>query len=97
MIDFQKHFERLQAALGVKSVLTQKNCVDKIDEQLWRDEVTPAINEITIETAEELQKETGKPYPKDSVLRDSNGNIVGVKSVQELEKLTGKLEPELAD
>jgi hypothetical protein len=55
MIDFKKHFERLQAALGVKNPLTCMNCADTIDAQLWRDEVMKAIDEISIESADELQ------------------------------------------
>ena len=74
MIDFQKHFQRLQTALGVKNA-SGKNCADIIDEQLWRDHVTKALNEISRESAGELQQETGKPYPKDSLLKESNGNI----------------------
>lgn len=95
MIDYEKHFQKLQHALGIKDA-SGKNCVDKIDvtrEQLWRDEVMKTLNEISSESAEELQKETGKPYPKDSYLKDSNGNIIGVKSVEELQKVTGKLNP----
>jgi hypothetical protein len=92
MIDFQKHFQRLQAALGVKNALG-KNCSDIIDEQLWQEHVMKALNEISIESAEELQQETGRPYPKDSWLEDSNGNIVGVKTIEELEKVVGKVDP----
>lgn len=94
MIDFQKHFKRLEAALGVKNALG-KNCSDIIDEQLWQKHVMKALNEISIESAEELQAETGKPYPKDSWLEDSNGNIVGVKTIEELKKVAGEVDPKV--
>jgi hypothetical protein len=92
MIDFEKHHKRLEEALGVENPLTGKNCADKIDEQLWRDEVMKAINEISIESADELQNETGKPYPKDLLLTDPNGNLASVKPIEELLKVTGKLD-----
>jgi hypothetical protein len=84
MIDFQRLFDKLQKALGVKNPLTGKNCADEIDEKLWRQNVIPTLDEISIETAVELQKETGRFYPKDSVLMDSNHRIIGVKSLEEL-------------
>jgi hypothetical protein len=78
MIDFQKHFNRLNAALSAKNNSSGKNCTDEIDEELWRDEVMKAINEISLESANELQQETGKSYPMCSIeyLKDSNGNII---------------------
>jgi hypothetical protein len=92
MIDFQERVDKLQNALGIKNPLTDKNCTDKIDEKMWWEHVLPALNEISIKTANELQNETGKFYPKDSYLTDTTGKIVGVKSVKELEKVTGKLD-----
>jgi hypothetical protein len=94
MIDFQKHIKRLEAALGVKNA-SGKNCVDIIDEQLWQEHVMKALNEISKESAEELRQETGKPYPKDSVLTDPNGNIVGVKTIEELKKRIGEADPDV--
>jgi hypothetical protein len=41
-----------------------KNCVDKIDEQTWWNEVMKEINEISLESADELQEDTEKPYTK---------------------------------
>lgn len=73
MIDFERHFKRLQNALGVKNALG-KNCVDVIDEGLWWN-VMHQLNQAFIEAADELQGETARPYPKDS------GVIVPVKSV----------------
>lgn len=95
MIDFLKHFERLQAALGVKNPSTNLTCSDKIDEQLWRDEVMPALNKISSESADELQKETWRPYPKDSTLtvEDAEGQVIHVKSIEEFRRLTEKLDP----
>jgi hypothetical protein len=75
VIDFEKHFQILQHALDVRNACG-KNCIDKIDEQLWRDEVMEVLNEISFDAANELQKETGKPYPKDSYLVDGNGNFI---------------------
>jgi hypothetical protein len=83
MIDFQEHFDRLQNAMS-EEYAPGKNCVDKIDEQIWWKKVMKVINEISSESAEELQKETGKPYPKDSQV------IVPVKSAEELQKKTGE-------
>ncbi|MGB7632256.1 MAG: hypothetical protein WBL68_00900 [Nitrososphaeraceae archaeon] len=95
MIDFQRHFDRLQRTLCVKSAVTGKNCVDKIDEQLWQDEVMPVINKISFETADELQEETWRPYPKDSTLKfeDAEGQVIHVKSIEEFRRLTEKLDP----
>jgi hypothetical protein len=96
MIDFQAHKDKLEKALEVKNALTDKNCVDEIDEKLWWDNVTPALNQISIEAADELQKETGGFYPKSTVLKDkSTGKTIGVKSREELEKVTGKLDPDV--
>jgi hypothetical protein len=82
MIDFERHFKRFQDALGVKNALG-KNCVDVIDEGLWWN-VMYQLNQASIEAADELQGETGRPYPKDS------GVIVPVKSVEELQIMTGE-------
>lgn len=82
MIDFERHFKRLQAALGVKNALG-KNCVDVIDEGLWWN-VMYQSNQASIEAADELQGETGRPYPKDS------GVVVPVKTVEELKIMTGE-------
>jgi hypothetical protein len=82
MIDFERHFKRLQDALGVKNALG-KNCVDVIDEGLWWN-VMYQLNQASIEAADELQGETGRHYPKDS------GVIVPVKSVEELQIMTGE-------
>jgi hypothetical protein len=81
MIDFERHFKRLQDALEVKNAL-EKNCVDMIDEGLWWN-VMYQLNQASIEAADELQAETGKPYPKDSRV------MVAAKSVEELQILTG--------
>jgi hypothetical protein len=93
VIDFESHKDKLEKALAIKNPLTDKNCVDKIEEKLWLDNVIPALNEISIETVDELQDETKGYYPKDSTLTDSNGNIVYVKTIEELEKVSGKLAP----
>jgi hypothetical protein len=82
MIDFERHFKSLQDALGVKNALG-KSCADKIDEGLWWN-VMYQINQASIETADELQGETGRPYPKDS------GVSLPVKSVEELKIMTGE-------
>ena len=82
MIDFKRHFKRLQDALGVKNALG-KNCADMIDEGLWWN-VMYQLNQASIEAADELQRETGRPYPKDS------GVIVPAKSVEELNIMTGE-------
>lgn len=82
MIDFERHFKRLQDALGVKNALG-KNCADVIDEGLWWN-VMYQLNQASIEAADELQGETGTPYPKDS------GVIVPAKSVEELQIMTGE-------
>lgn len=92
MIDFESHKDKLEKALAVKNPLTDKNCVDKIDKKLWWDNVIPALNDISIETADELQNETKRYYPKDSTLENkATGNLVGVKTVEELQKILGKL------
>jgi hypothetical protein len=93
VIDFKKHIEKVEAAHSVRNPSPGKNCVDKIGEQLWRDEVMPALDKISSESADELQKQTGRSYPKDSRLKDK-GNYVAVKSVEELQKATGKLDPD---
>jgi hypothetical protein len=82
MIDFERHFKRLQDALGVKNTLG-KNCVDVIEDGLWWN-VMYQLNQASIEAADELQGETGRPYPKDS------GVIVPVKTVEELKIMTGE-------
>jgi hypothetical protein len=82
MIDFERHFKRLQDALGMKNALG-KNCSDMIDEGLWWN-VMYQLNQASIEAADELQRETGRPYPKDSAV------IVPAKSVKELKIMTGE-------
>jgi hypothetical protein len=82
MIDFERHFKRLQDALGLKNALG-KNCVDVIDEGLWWN-VMYQLNQASIEAADELHGVTGRTYPKDSVV------IVPVKSVKELQIMTGE-------
>jgi hypothetical protein len=81
MIDFEAHKKKLEGALCVKNPDTDKNCIDKIDEKLWQDNVMPALKDISIKAADELQEETGKPYPKDSYVtfEDTEGNIIHVK------------------
>lgn len=61
--------------------------------QLWREEVMKSLSDISFESADELQKETGRPYPKPSYIKDSKGNIGSETSVEELQKITGKLNP----
>ena len=63
MINFEKHFNRLQDAISVKNT-EGKNCADKIDEDLWWNKVMSELNQASIECAKELQKEIGKPYGK---------------------------------
>ena len=82
MIDSERYLKRLQDALGIKNA-KGRNCVDVIDEGLWWN-VMYQLNQASIEAADELQGETGRPYPKDS------GVIVPVKSVEELQILTGE-------
>jgi hypothetical protein len=82
VIDFEKHFKRLQDALRVKNPLG-KNCVDVIDEGLWCN-VMYQLNQASIEAADKLQGETGRPYPKDS------GVTVPVKTIEELKIMTGE-------
>lgn len=94
MINYQKHFDKLQGALGKPNTLG-KNCVDRIGEQLWHDVVIPALDEISIEAADELQKETGRPYPKDSRFRNpSTGKTTVFKSIEDLEQVARKLDPD---
>lgn len=94
MINYQKHFDKLQESLGKPNALG-KNCVDKIDEQLWHDFVIPALDEISIEAASELQNETGRHYPKDSSLRNpSTGKNTVFKSINDLKDTIGELEPD---
>jgi hypothetical protein len=75
--------------------LTNKNCIDKIDEKLWVDNVMPALKDISLKAADELQIETGKPYPKDSdvTFKDAEDRIIHIKSVDEFRKLTKNVEP----
>lgn len=82
MIDFERHFKRLQDALEVKNAL-EKNCADVIDEGLWWN-VIYQLNHASSEAADELQAETGRPYPKDS------GVTVPVKTIEELNIMTGE-------
>jgi len=82
MIDFEGHFKRLQDALGVRNTLG-KYCVDVIDEGLWWN-VMYQLNKASIKVADELQEETGKPYPKEFHVKGA------VKSVEELNALTGE-------
>ena len=76
MIDFESHNKKLEGALCVKNPDTDKNCIDKIDEKLWQDNVMPALNKISLKAADELQEETGEPYPKASYRVDGNGNFI---------------------
>jgi hypothetical protein len=86
MIDFKKHHKRLEDAIGVRNPSTDKNCADEMDEHLWWNEVMRALNEISIESADELQEDTGKTYSKDSLL------VPPAKSIEELLKMIGKLD-----
>lgn len=96
MIDFESHQRELQKALGFKDPLTGKNCVDQIDEKLWWDNIMPVLNKISIDTADELQKETGGFYPKDTVLMNrGTGKIASVESLEELAREMGKLDPDV--
>jgi hypothetical protein len=78
LIDFESHKKKLEGALSIKNPETDKNCIDQIEEKLWWDKVIPALNEISIKSANELQ-EPGKFYPKDSFIR------IGVKTDDELQ------------
>lgn len=95
MIDFESHKNKLEGALCVKNPSTNKNSIDKIEEKLWVDNVMPALNDISLKAAEELQEETGQPYPKDTKLTfsDTDGHVVHVKSVEEFKRLTENMEP----
>jgi hypothetical protein len=62
MIDYESHKEKLEKALSAKNPLTDKNCIDKIEEKLWWENVIPALNKISIEAANELQEETKRLY-----------------------------------
>jgi hypothetical protein len=86
MIDFESHKNKLERALCVKNPSTNKNCVDKIEEKLWVDNVMPALNDISLKAAEELQEETGSRYAKDTVSKESAKDITGTISIEELRK-----------
>lgn len=95
-MDYEAHKDKLEKALEIKNPLTGMNCIDKIDKKLWWDNVIPALNEISIKIADELQDETKRYYPKDSYLMDPTTNkIAYVKTFEELEKVTGKLDPDV--
>src|SRR5690349_6149900 len=95
MIDFEIYKKELEKALGAKDPSTGKNCVDQIDEKLWMDNVVPSLNKISIDTANELQKETGGFYPKASVLENSvTGEYAFVQTLDDLEAKMGKLDPD---
>lgn len=53
----------MQTALGKPNALG-KISVDKIEEQLWWDEVMKELNHASFKCADELQEETGQPYTK---------------------------------
>ena len=53
----------------------------------------PVINKISLESADELQEETVRPYPKDSPLEDAEGQVIYVKTIEEFRRPTEKLDP----
>ena len=56
-----------------------------------------ALDEISVETADELQKETGRSYPKDSGFTNpSTGNTIVFISIEDLEQMAGKLDPDVS-
>lgn len=95
MIDFESHKQKLEEALRVRNPETKKNCIDKIEEKLWVDNVMPALNDISLKAADELQKETGRSYHKDSnLVNPSTGKKTIFKSVEDLVEAVGDLEPD---
>jgi hypothetical protein len=63
MVGVEEYFIRLQTALGKKNA-EGKTSADKIDEDLWRDEVMEELNQASYDLADKLQEEVGKPYGK---------------------------------
>jgi hypothetical protein len=63
MIDDKKYSDRLQTAIGNKNASGKKSA-DKIDEDLWRDEVIKELNHASLDCADKLQEETGQPHTK---------------------------------
>jgi hypothetical protein len=64
MIKLERHFDRLQTALGKKNT-SGKNSADRIDEELWWNTGMRELNQASYECADELQEETGQPYTKE--------------------------------
>ena len=60
-----------------------------------QENVMSALSDISIKSADELQEETGKPFPKDSYVtfEDAEGNIIHVKSIDEFKRRTENVEP----
>jgi hypothetical protein len=87
MIDFNSHKNKLEGTLCVKNPLTNRNCIDNIEEKLWVDNVMPALNDISLKAADELQQETGKSYPKDwPRTQDSVNKATGSITFEEFQK-----------
>jgi hypothetical protein len=87
MIGFESHKKKLEDALCIRNPETEMNCIDKIDEKLWQDNVMPALNQISLKAAVELQQETGKRYLKDwPRTEDSVNKITGKITFEEFQK-----------
>lgn len=63
MVEVEEYFKRLQTALGKKNA-EGKTSADKIDEDIWWNEVMEMLNQASFDFADKLQEETGKPYGK---------------------------------
>ena len=51
MIDFQKHFERLQKVLS-EEYAPGRNSIDRIDEETWWNKIIKVLNDISSKSAE---------------------------------------------
>jgi hypothetical protein len=57
-IDYLKYMERIEDKIGQKFEGTDKNSADKVEEQQWLDVVIREINQISVDIAKEIQKQT---------------------------------------
>lgn len=51
IIDFQKHFERLQKVLS-EEYAPGRNSIDRIDEETWWNKIIKVLNDISSKSAE---------------------------------------------
>ena len=90
MIDFEARKKKLERGTLLRILIQTRTVSINQMRKYTEENVMPELSDISIKATDELQEETGKPFPKDSYVtfEDAEGNIIHVKSIDEFKRRT---------